>query len=157
MFRPHLGLCLGPCGKENQLITVRDGYCQKCNHERKQAKKKASGKKLGGYKHIRQSTGEAQIFEQIAEEREWICFVTGEKLWELTASNFIHVLPKALNKYPKMKLYKDNIVLGTAGVHFKWDKSPRSELREDRRFDKLFALEAQLKEEYKSISTKPKT
>ena len=97
------------------------------------------------------SSGEKEIFTEIAEEREWVCFVTGEKLWELTPTQFLHVLPKALNRYPKYKLYKKNIVLGTNEVHFKWDKSPRSELRKDPKFDELFELEEELLNQYPNI------
>lgn len=93
-------------------------------------------------------TGEKELFEEIAIEREWVDFVTGEKLWQLTPTQFIHVLPKALNRYPLFKLYKKNIVLGSNETHFKWDKVPRSELRKDPQFDKMFALEEELKKEY---------
>lgn len=98
-------------------------------------------------------TGEKEVFEEIAEEREWTCFVTGATLYELTATQFMHVLPKALNKYPLFKLYKPNIQLATNEVHFKWDHTPRSELKKDPRFDKLFELEEKLKEEYKLLKS----
>lgn len=97
------------------------------------------------------STGEREIFAEIAEEREWVCFVTGEKLWELTPTQFMHVLPKALNKYPKFKLYAKNIVLASNSVHYKWDFTPRSELRKYQQFDKLFELEEELKSQYPNI------
>ena len=97
------------------------------------------------------STGQSDVFEIIAEEREWVCFVTGEILRELTPTQFMHVLPKALNKYPLYKLYPANIVLATNEVHYKWDHTPRSELKKDPRFDKLFKLEAELKQQYPKI------
>jgi hypothetical protein len=102
-------------------------------------------------KYKPKNTLQVDTFEEIAEERPWVCFVTGEPLKELTATQFMHVLPKALNKYPKFKNHKPNIVLATNDVHFKWDHTPRSELRKDPRFDKLFYLEIQLKEEYKQL------
>jgi|SRR3990167_3964628 len=105
-------------------------------------------------KKVKKKTGEASIFEEIAEEREWKCIVTGEILRELKPIQFLHVLPKALNKYPLMKLHKPNIVLASDSVHYAWDFSPRSELRKDPRFDILFELEAELKEEYKLLKTK---
>jgi len=98
-------------------------------------------------------TGEKEVFEEIAEEREWTCFVTGATLYELTATQFMHVLPKALNKYPLFKLYKPNIQLATNEAHYAWDFVPRSELKKDRRFDKLFELEEKLKEEYKLLKS----
>src|SRR6478609_1320964 len=71
-------------------------------------------------------TGEREIFESIAASREWICCVTGEKLWELKPSQFLHVLPKALNRCPKYKLYPKNIVLLSDWAHRQWDFAPRS-------------------------------
>jgi len=153
MFRPHHGICSNPECQKESVIVVKSGLCGFCNHKAKQAKKRAAGKKSGGYKYVRKATGEAELFEEIASEREWVDFVTGEKLWKLTPTQFIHVLPKALNKYPLFKLYKENIVLGSNDTHFKWDNVPRSELKKDPRFDKLFALEAQLIEEYKRIKS----
>ena len=95
-------------------------------------------------------TGEMELFEEIAEERPWDCFVTGEQLFELTPTQFMHVLPKALNKYPKMKLYKDNIVLASNDTHYKWDHTPRSQLIGDG-WDRLRKLEAELKARYKEL------
>jgi len=149
MFRPHIGDCKNPdCNRTHVPIVVRDGWCDKCHHERKQAKKKAVGKKTGKYTYVRQATGEMSLFESIAEKREWVDFVTGEKLWKLTPTQFLHVLPKALNKYPLFKLYEKNIVLGSDDTHFKWDNAPRSELRKDPRWNKMFELEEELKKEY---------
>lgn len=103
----------------------------------------------------KKGTGEAEIFAEIAEEREWKCFVSDKNLMELTATQFMHVLPKALNKYPLFKLYKKNIQLAADEIHYAWDFKPRSELRKDPRFDKLFALEEELKQEYKLLKSKP--
>lgn len=103
----------------------------------------------------KKGTGEAEIFAEIAEEREWICFVSSISLKELTATQFMHVLPKALNKYPLFKLYKKNIQLASDEIHYAWDFWPESKLRADRRFDKLFALQEELIQEYKLLKTKP--
>lgn len=151
MFKPHLGYCKF-CEQNEKLIVVKIGRCDKCNYDYKQQKKKAAGKKTGKYVFKREPTGEAQLFEDIAEKRDWICFVTGERLNELTPTQFLHVLPKALNKYPKFKLYEKNIVLASNDTHFKWDHTPRSKLRKNPLFDKLFALEEELKEEYKTVT-----
>lgn len=94
------------------------------------------------------ATGEKELFENIATSREWICFVTGEKLWELKPTQFAHILPKALNKFPRYKLFEKNIVLLSDWTHRQWDFAPRSELKKDDRFDKLFKLEAELKQQY---------
>lgn len=114
----------------------------------KQSKKSPKPIKRSPLKKERKVTGERNVFEEIAEEREWICFVTGEKLWELKPSQFLHVLPKALNRFPKYKLYKENVVLASDLVHRMWDFAPRSEVKKDKRFNKLFALESELKAKY---------
>jgi len=101
MFKPFYGRCKGPCGKDSQLIPVKDGFCQFCNHERKQAKKKASGKSIAKYVFVKEPTGEKELFEEIATEREWACFVTGEPLRELTPTQFLHVLSKSRTKFYK--------------------------------------------------------
>lgn len=99
-------------------------------------------------KYKKKDTGQVDTFTEIAEEREWVCWVSGEKLWQLKSNQFMHVLSKALNKFPKFKNHKPNIVLATDEIHHLWDHTPRSELKNDYRFDKLFRLEAELKEEY---------
>lgn len=98
----------------------------------------------------KKGTGEKEIFEEIAAEREWVCFVTQKNLMELTATQFGHVLPKALNKYPLFKLHKPNIQLFSNEIHYRWDHMPRSTLVEPM-WKKLFELEAELKEEYKNL------
>lgn len=152
MFKPHYGICV-TCKKEG-IIAVKKGYCQRCNHEQKQAKKKQSGKPSANYYYLRKPTGEAELFKEIANEREHKCFMCDKKLHELTPSNFMHVLPKALNKYPKMKLYKPNIVLGChdsySSCHNRFDKEPRSSLIEPM-WQKLFDLESELKTIYSSF------
>lgn len=97
-------------------------------------------------------TGEKQVFTSIAESREWKCFVTGEILHALKPTQFAHVISKAENKYPKYKLNPDNIVLLSDWAHYQWDFGVRSELKKDKRFDKLFTLEQELLNEYKSVT-----
>jgi hypothetical protein len=47
MFRPHHGTCLHPDCKspEGALLVVKKGWCQRCNHNEKQAKKGSKAKK----------------------------------------------------------------------------------------------------------------
>lgn len=158
MFKPHYGYCTHPDHNHNgeeSFIVVKVGWCDRCNHRVKNEKKKAAGKKVyTGISKLREPTGEMELFEEIASEREWVDFVTGKPLRQLTPTQFMHVLPKALNKYPLFKLYKKNIVLGSDETHFKWDNAPRSELRKDPQFNKLFELEAELKEEYEQLKNR---
>ncbi len=151
MFRPHHAIC-SEC-KQPSIVVVKKMLCGRCNHQLKQDKKKASGKKVSksfasyGYK---EPTGESDLFSEIAEEREWICFVYGDILTELKPQQFAHVLPKALNKYPLFKLNPRNIVLLSDKAHYLWDFGVRAELRKDERFNALFELEEELKKEYKN-------
>lgn len=153
MFKPFYGYCKF-CSKDNQLICVRAGYCQKCNHEQKQAKKKADGKSVKKYTYVKKPTGEKELFELIASERKHECFICKKPLYNLTASNFLHVLPKALNRYPKYKLYAKNVVLGChddfGSCHNRFDKEPRSTLTEPMWLP-MFELEEELKKQYPNI------
>jgi hypothetical protein len=158
MFKPHIGICI--CHGQEQLIVVKKGYCAIGNHEQKQAKKKAAGKKTGGYKYVREATGEGSVFEEILNEREPVCFVCGEPITLIMPHNFMHILPKG--KYEAFRLYKPNIQLAcfkviaendgngkpSNGHHYDWDFKPKSELRENPLFDKVFELEESLIKEH---------
>lgn len=107
----------------------------------------------------RKRTGEAEVFEEIwSAMEEKICFVCGRQIGEPSASNFAHILPKALNKYPLFKLNPNNIKLfchdSYSSCHHRFDKEPRSTLKEPM-WQKVFALEEELKQEYKILKSKP--
>ena len=159
MFRPHIGDCKNPeCNRTNVPIVVRDGWCDKCHHERKQAKKKAVGKKTGKYTYVRQATGEGEMFREIAlntiGDEATQCFVCGKALALVTHNNMAHILPKG--KYPKFRLNPDNIrilcfnIQGT-GCHNRLDHAPHSTLTEEG-WQKLFELREQLKKEYENLT-----
>jgi len=162
MFKPHEGICI--CHNEHRLIVVKKGYCAIGNHEQKQAKKKLAGKKTGGYKYVREATGEGEMFAEIALNRlgDEItrCFVCGCRIAVVTHNHMAHVLPKG--KYPLMKLEPDNIVIlchrfvadkdGFQGCHFAADMQPRSKIINNPNWQKFFELETQLKERYKRIT-----
>lgn len=105
----------------------------------------------------RKRTGEAEVFEEIWNAlEEKTCYVCGRRINEPTPSNFAHILPKALNKYPLFKLNPDNIKLfchdSYSSCHHRFDKEPRSTLKEPM-WKKVFELEEQLKEEYKLLKS----
>lgn len=161
MFRPHRGVCSNPeCQKSDVLIVVKDGYCQKCHHDRKAAKKRMSGKKE--YKYSRRSTGEVDIYEKVLEmlpDEETKCFVCGSRISLITHNNFAHVLSKG--KYPEARLDPENIVIlchriiadddGFQGCHYSYDMTPHSELK-GYGWEKMFELRRRLKEKYNQIS-----
>jgi len=169
MFKIHYGTCV-KCNQSNVIIPVKSGLCIKCNYERKQDNKANvnSNDKTRGEKILRnvrnnvsymqkKATGEKEIFKEISETQEHKCYVCGKQLGELTVSNFAHILPKALNKYPLFKLNIDNIKLfchdSYSSCHHRFDKMPRSTLTEPM-WNKVFELEEKLKEEYKLLKIK---
>lgn len=156
MFKPHVGHCIR-CNRNGVIVAVKKGYCQKCNHDLKQAKKKAAGKKTGKYTYVREATGELEMFREIAlntiGDEATKCFVCGIKVAVVTHNHMAHILPKG--KYPKFRLNPDNIrilcfnIQGT-GCHSKLDHHPHSELKGEG-WERLFELRDRLKEEYKLL------
>lgn len=157
MFKPHYGTCVN-CNKDEVMIAVKDGFCVYCNHQRKQAKKKAAGKKTGKYQYVRNATGEGEMFREIAlnqlPDEPTTCFVCKKLIPVVTHNNMAHILAKG--KYPKFRLNPDNIrilcfnIQGD-GCHSKLDARPRSEIINDPDWQELFELEEQLKKEYKKL------
>lgn len=108
-------------------------------------------------------SGEGSVFEQVLDsipmDGPTRCFVCETRVAVVTHNNFAHVLSKAPNKYPKMKLYPKNIVIlchrivadenGFQGCHFSYDHTPHSKLKGEG-WEKLFELREELKEEYKT-------
>lgn len=121
-----------------------------CPKEGMPPKKAKKALKRSPIKKKFKKTGESIIFEEIAAERDWKCFVTGSKLPHLSATSFMHILPKALNRYPKMKLYKPNIVLVRDDIHYAYDFMPKSTLVEPY-WDKVWELQAELLNEYRKL------
>jgi len=106
------------------------------------------------YKYKRKPTGEKEVFEEIAKERPHRCQICDMAIMDLTPSNFMHVLPKAQNKYPKLKLEKQNIVLACDhngdNCHYKWDFERYKTINRPE-WEKIYELEASLKEQYKLL------
>jgi hypothetical protein len=100
------------------------------------------------YKFKKKPTGEKEVFESIWKERPHKSQIGGEKIEEGTPSNFLHVIPKAKNKYPEYKLLKQNIVIGTWKEHHLWDND-RGKIKDDPKWKFMFELEKQLLEMYK--------
>jgi len=156
MFKPHKGTCV-ECKKEEQLIVVKKGYCQKCNWDIKQAKKKSEGKKSGKYQYKRKPTGEMETFHRVLNDlpdEPTRCFVCGVLVPVITHHNFAHILPKG--RHPLFRNKSENIrvmcykIDGT-GCHSKYDFYPKSELKGEN-WDRVFELKRLLLEEYKYIS-----
>src|ERR1035437_7482590 len=148
-------------GKEKYLAKRHPALCgyhyklaqQKKSFEKNKDKpKKIYHLKRTPLTYKRKVTGERKLFLEIWDSmKEHKCFVTGEPIHEFHVRNFAHVLPKGQNKCYKFKLYKKNIVLIAADLHTKWDKWLRSKLILLPEWDKMFALESELKEEYEKL------
>jgi len=139
------------CKRDWAPIVVKAGWCDRCNYNHKQKHKLSPKPK---YQFKRKPTGEAELFAQIWEESDKRCFVCGKPIKHPTPSNFMHVLAKALNKFPLFKTKKENIVLGChdseSSCHHRFDKEPRSTLTEPM-WEPLFELEKNLKIEYEKF------
>ena len=152
MFQPHYGTCI-KCDKEG-IIAVKKGYCQKCNYDLKQGKKKESGR-LITKKALFKPTGEKDVFHVVLDsfgDDPIVCFVCGKRLSITTHHNFAHILRKS--RYERFRLNPDNIkimcynIQGT-GCHSIFDNNPRSDIINKPEWQKVFELEEKLKEEYK--------
>lgn len=156
------GIC-GLCddGKEKRLAKRKPPLCgyhytieqRKKSAEKNKDKPKKAPKPLKrtALTYKRKPTGELKLFEEIWNERPHESFINGEPIYEFDVSCFSHVLPKAQGKFPKFKLYKDGIVLITRFQHDQWDNGVREDLEKLPEWDKMFKLEAELKEEYNAI------
>lgn len=155
MFKSHKNICAS-CG-QNTLIVVKKMLCGRCNHKLKQEAKKASGKKVSksfvSYSY-KESTGEAEVFLSVWGNSNQRCFVCNKPILYPIASNFMHVLAKAPNKFPKYRLYEPNIVLGChdseTSCHHRYDHMPLSTLVEPI-WNPLFNLRDKLKAQYPEI------
>jgi hypothetical protein len=151
--------CMCDDGEEKRLAKRHPPLCG--YHYTSEQKKKSAEKNKDKPKKVnkpltrvplsykREPTGEKNIFEEIWNERPHKSFINGEDIPYFDVSCFAHVLPKAQGKFPKFKLYKDNIVLISRTQHYQWDNGLRSELKLLPEWDKMFKLEAELIEEYK--------
>ncbi len=109
-----------------------------------------STKPKKAYTYKRKPTGEKQIFLEIWNERPHASQISNDPISHPTPSNFLHVLPKALNKYPKLKLDKQNIVLATEQEHHFWDNQ-RYLIKNDPQWSFMFELEETLKQKHKIL------
>lgn len=115
------------------------------NADPKPAKKDKVAK---SYKYKRKPTGESSVFLKIWEERPHYCQICFVPIAEAIPNNFMHVLAKGLNKYPKFKLNPQNIILACADCHHIWDNARHKTTQE---WKWVYELESSLKEQYKNI------
>jgi hypothetical protein len=159
MFRPHIGSCSNKpnCNRTNVPIMVKDGFCNRCHHERKQAKRKLAGKNpsksFQSYSKHKPS-GELALFKTLLEVRGAKSQISGEKLVGFDIRWFSHILSKGA--YPSFKLFDKNIVLKTPREHELWE-TQRHKLKNLPEWQWVFNLEQELKELYHKKITNPVT
>lgn len=134
---------------EHSLIQdrMRNFVKLNCKTFRPDPKPEGKKKEKKPYRYKRKATGEKEVFDIIWKERPHASQISGTKIKEPKPINFLHVLPKAQNKYPKFKLLKQNIVLGTDEEHHIWDHNRKS-VENDPKWKWMFELEASLKAKY---------
>ncbi len=101
------------------------------------------------YQYKKKPTGEKDLFEAIWLERGPYSQIDGSFLGEFNVSYFMHIIPKAKNKYPNFKLNPECIVLGDIIQHHNWDNARHKCTGPEWKW--LFEKEAELKEEYKRL------
>lgn len=102
------------------------------------------------YSFTKKPTGEKEIFMKIWDGRPRYCQICFVPIAEATPTNFPHILPKGLNKYPKFKLNPQNILLACEDCHTKWDHK-RKDIQHSEEWKWVFELEESLKEQYKLL------
>ena len=139
------------CGKEIQKYgNSTYKLCIRCN-----------SKRLLDKKTPKKATGQRELFDEIWAERKQVSFLSNKRLshYENTPfwfNLFAHVLSKALNKYPKFILHKENIILLTPEEHTLLDhgsESQREKYAEENQcdWDDIYDLKEKLKEDYERI------
>lgn len=104
------------CGNEfHKYGNVTYKLCPKCN-----------AKRLRGKSEPKKATGQAVLFDEIWNETPHRSFLSDKPLGcfegtDMYYNLFAHVLSKALNKYPKYMLNKENIVLLHPDEHTLFD------------------------------------
>lgn len=97
----------------------------------------------------KEPTGEKAVFQAIWNKRPHKSQISGEKIHDGKAVNFLHVLAKGQNKYPDFKLEEENIVLGTEEEHYIWDNARHLIPPDHKGWKWMLEKEAVLKEKYR--------
>lgn len=137
------------CSRSGNIIAKRlpksGNWCFFCNTKRLSPSDKIINK--WSKKPTKKATGEGALFLAIWNSRPHISFVSGKHLGsEAKSFYFAHVLPKST--YPAYRLFDRNIVLLTQEEHHAFDNGSREALTGQPGWDRLFALEQELKDNY---------
>jgi hypothetical protein len=161
------GICSNPeCPRRTKFIGNRSKMlCLDCNAARlkmgkelradkkplqegwQKPSQKPSRKEKPAYRpKERKATGEWAVFMEIWKERGGKSEISGDRIYQPRPINFMHVLGKGA--YPRFRLRKDNIVIGTGDEHYSYDFGDVTKLRQDKRWSFVFEKFEKLKQEY---------
>lgn len=131
---------------------LKGNFCYGCNQQRLSKPKKKK------FPNLVKNTGQLDLFYEIWAERPHVSFLSSIQLEQYRykfVSMFAHVLSKALNKYPKFKLNKENIILLTPEEHTLLDHGWKEQRlayakRNKCDWEKVYGLREQLKLKYEA-------
>lgn len=167
MFKPFFGICKGKspkyngCGGKGWITTNSRRLCTTCEKLRNPPK---SLKRTPLKKKPRKKTGEYEIFVQISNERQHVCYVTGTPVNVFTRDGtlnvrcFAHVWGKGANV--AMRKHKPNIQIMQPWVHTVYDHgnaSERKEMEQYHGWHNLLRLKDEMKEWYSQNKNKART
>ena len=90
-----------------------------------------------------------ELFKTIFKFKQ-VCFVSEERIYYFSPSNFDHVLPKKM--YPLFRYYRKNIAVLTKEYHNQKHRlTVEDRMKKDKRWVRFFRLEAELLEEYNLV------
>ncbi len=146
------------CKKKKMLYSM--GYCSYCYwiQLREKNKNKKNIKPTSSY--TKKPTGEKLVFNIVWKKQKGRCFITGKFIShkDVMASNFVHILSKAQNKYPAFKLYDKNIVMTVSRFHQLYDHGTKDKMYSEfadykKNIDKFFELKKELVNEYQNVTS----
>lgn len=140
IMKYEFGYCKNElCGKWQIIVNRRHGLCQKCNQIRLASNKEKkgtegprieyTGKKNPTFNYCTKwgFKNELQLFNFKWNNEIRISYISGRPIPYFAPMFFLHVIPKALNKFPHYKLNPENVVFGLLIEHDLWDKGTEDE------------------------------
>lgn len=170
MFKPYNGICKGKqggkrsyngCGNIGWITTGSRLLCTECERKRKPPK---YIKKTPLKQKFPKKTGQYAVFEEIANERPHVCYVTGTLVnvftseGKLKVSCFAHVVSKGANII--LRTHKPNIVIVHDWVHAVYDRGNAQERKEMEKYPgwhRLLILHDQILEWYAQNKKRART
>lgn len=163
-MQPEKGIC--KCHDvENWIVNRTHWLCERGNRARLDAQRTTPKKNPKFIERRRFSktfeyptkwgfTKETEMYTDIWLNSPHYSYISELPIYTMHPKNNAHILPKALNKYPKYRLNPENVVLLTEEEHHVFDNGDITDREKYKRkypqtnWDKLFKLRDRLKAEY---------